>query len=199
MATKKRVLINSVRDMSYNRLFDSDTFEVTNVDSKWVDCDLLLLVGAGSDVGPDLYNAKKIRECGHVDKEQDSLSMRLIDEANKRLIPIVGICKGAQQLCVSKGGHLIQHVPRVSSHDVLSHVNDRYIGVPADHHQVMVPQRAREMNILMRNADTHYPDVVMWDYSQKKDLAVQFHPEWANETHAVRRWFTSFISKAMLA
>lgn len=77
-----------------------------SVDRNWTPALSLLLA-------PAIFVTRKVFErhtaIGH-DTERDSLEMMLIDDALKRDLPILGICRGAQLLNVCLGGSLHQDV-----------------------------------------------------------------------------------------
>lgn len=73
--------------------------------------DGLLLTG-GTDIDPASYGRPIDKEQTHdPDSSRDRLEMALIQEARKRELPILGICRGFQMLNVAYGGTLDQHRP----------------------------------------------------------------------------------------
>lgn len=172
----KKVFINSVYDTSYDCLFPG--WEIVHSDhyaDLRSDVDLVLLVGHMSDTDPALYGEEN-DGTSYVDKAQDQTTITIAGLAGTLGIPVIGICKGAQQMCVMAGGKLIQDVPRVGSHTITDMDGGEYIPVQADHHQVMVPPEGAR--VLYKNVDTGYPEVVIFD---KKRIGIQYHPEWCRE------------------
>lgn len=190
----KTVVVNSSTDRSYDRLFPG--WSVLHEDSSdspyipWDDVDMVLLVGHLSDVDPNLYGEAPHPSVIYVDKLQDLEAMRFIGKAEDRFIPVIGICKGAQQLCVYHGGKLVQDVPLVSDH--LVRVDGEFLEVPADHHQVMIPPK--EAEILGENVEESYPEVVRYEEAH---LGIQFHPEWAKKDSPVRVWFQQCVEELL--
>lgn len=197
------VVINSDRDTSYDCLFGDEWLVLHEGSSDslyipWDDVNLILLVGDSTDVDPSLYGETKSDECGSTDKLQDLEAFRFLDRAVEKNLPIVGICKGAQQMCVYHYGRLVQHVPRVGAHntEVVDNLNPVFDDatpaffewVPADHHQVMVPS-AHGVTLYVNEEEGH-PDVVVFPYQQ---LAVQWHPEWATEESGARVLFSELV------
>lgn len=191
----KRVLINS-EDDSYDTLFRgwdiirSPTSLSPSI--PWEDIDLLLLVGDVSDVDPAFYQEGN-KGSRNINRLQDYEAFSFITKSRRFTIPIVGICKGAQQLCISHRGRLIQDVPRVGDHRV-SLCNDdseppRGYYVPADHHQVMVPPESAVIHAV--NETKGYPEVVT--YPNTLDLSIQYHPEWAPEGSKARSSFFNAV------
>lgn len=72
--------------------------------------DALLLTG-GHDVSPSRYGEEKLKECGEISPERDSMEFSLLKLAFKADMPILGICRGIQLLNVYMGGTLYQDLP----------------------------------------------------------------------------------------
>lgn len=71
--------------------------------------DGLLLTGGG-DAEPDRYGAEQAPESGGVDSDRDAAESFLLEEAPRRGIPILAICRGIQMLNVARGGSLVQQL-----------------------------------------------------------------------------------------
>jgi putative glutamine amidotransferase len=72
--------------------------------------DGLLLPGSDSDVDPLRYGQQPHQGLGSVHPIKDETDLLLIAAAERRGIPILGICFGMQVLNVSRGGTLIQDI-----------------------------------------------------------------------------------------
>lgn len=73
-------------------------------------CDGLILTG-GCDVHPKFYGKESSMHLIHdVDEKRDEFELRLVREALKMEIPLLGICRGMQLFNVSQGGSLIPDV-----------------------------------------------------------------------------------------
>lgn len=72
--------------------------------------DGLLLTG-GQDVDPAIYGQKKSSLCGEICAERDALERLVIEGAESRDKPLLGICRGIQILNASLGGTLYQDLP----------------------------------------------------------------------------------------
>ncbi|MGH9947892.1 MAG: gamma-glutamyl-gamma-aminobutyrate hydrolase family protein [Pyrinomonadaceae bacterium] len=72
--------------------------------------DGILLPGCDSDPDPVLYGEDPHPKLGPVVPEKDATDLLVIAAAEKRGIPIFGICFGMQILNVSRGGSLIQDI-----------------------------------------------------------------------------------------
>jgi putative glutamine amidotransferase len=84
--------------------------EDENVDSLLDHLQGLLLTG-GPDVDPACYGAQPHKELGPTDRRVDEFEIALAKHADRREMPILGVCRGAQVLNVARGGSLIQHLP----------------------------------------------------------------------------------------
>lgn len=99
--------------------------------------DLVVFTG-GEDVSPIFY--------GHISHEQtfcnperDRIERLAHLEAFDLAKPTVGICRGAQFLCVMAGGWLVQHQLNPGyTHDIFTE-DQRMITVTSLHHQAMYP------------------------------------------------------------
>lgn len=74
-----------------------------------------LLLTGGPDLDPACYGAEPHPELGPIDHDVDVFEVALCRHADRRGMPILGICRGAQVLNVARQGSLIQHLPDVVS------------------------------------------------------------------------------------
>lgn len=72
--------------------------------------DTLLLAG-GCDLAPSLYGAVPSPYLGTVVPERDAFEYRLLAEALRQQVPVLGICRGIQVINVFFGGTLYQDLP----------------------------------------------------------------------------------------
>ena len=72
--------------------------------------DVLLLCG-GEDVDPSRYKTKPSPRLEEVNLRRDAWEWLLLDEAVKRRLPVIGICRGCQLINVYFGGTLWQDLP----------------------------------------------------------------------------------------
>jgi putative glutamine amidotransferase len=70
-----------------------------------------LLLTGGPDIDPACYGAERHPELGPIDHDVDVFEIELCRQADRRGLPILGICRGAQVLNVAREGTLIQHLP----------------------------------------------------------------------------------------
>lgn len=72
--------------------------------------DGILLPGSNTDVDPFLYGEEPHPELGTVIPEKDETDQLVLAEAERRNLPLFGICFGMQALNVFRGGTLIQDI-----------------------------------------------------------------------------------------
>ena len=73
--------------------------------------DGLYLTGADSNVAPSRYGDEMPDECGGFDLARDHLAFALATAALERGMPVLGLCRGMQELNVACGGTLM-NVPK---------------------------------------------------------------------------------------
>jgi putative glutamine amidotransferase len=81
----------------------------------------VLLPGSPTDIDPAHYGAGRHEKLGRLYPERDSTDFLLIDHAEQKDLPLLGICFGIQSLNVYRGGTLVQDIPslvaRAEVHD----------------------------------------------------------------------------------
>jgi putative glutamine amidotransferase len=172
-----------------------------------------ILLTGGDDVNPKLYGENAAPETESPDDERDAVEAALIDEALKRDLPLLAICRGLQILNVRLGGSLIQHLPGAERH--VRRTPDR--GLPAHrvsitpgtklaaiagretwevnsrHHQA-IARLGRGLQVSARDTDDGTIEAI--EYRDRRYvLAVQWHPEnQAVDDPEQRKLFQSFAA-----
>lgn len=151
-----------------------------------------LVLSGGADVSPGLYGADA-EPATMTRPDRDAGEMLLLRRALERDTPVLGICRGMQQLVVAAGGRLHQHLP-----DVLGHRRHNPApGVYGEHEVKLTPgSRAAALLgettvvhchhhqgiadpgslVVTAQADDGLPEAVE-DPSRPFVLGVQWHPE----------------------
>ncbi|MGI8467136.1 MAG: gamma-glutamyl-gamma-aminobutyrate hydrolase family protein [Pyrinomonadaceae bacterium] len=179
--------------------------------------DGILLPGCDTDVEPLRYDEEPHPKLGRVITEKDETDLMVLEEAEKRNLPVLGICFGMQVLNVSRGGSLIQdiesqvanslqhsqlapldrnsHSIEVEKESVLSSlITSKNVKVNSSHHQ-SVKEAGKNLKITARAKD----GVVECIEDTRQNhfvLGVQWHPEvnWKTEDLS-RKIFELFIEK----
>jgi putative glutamine amidotransferase len=73
--------------------------------------DGVLLPGSDSDVDPLRYGAEPHPNLGSVHPVKDETDLLVLEEIERRRMPLLAICFGMQVLNISRGGTLIQDIP----------------------------------------------------------------------------------------
>lgn len=89
-------------------LNDNNSSDAQALDQLVEMADALVLPGGGFDIDPALYGEPLDDKCGELKPERTNLERALLVRAEKKGIPILGICGGMQLMNVARGGTLWQ-------------------------------------------------------------------------------------------
>ena len=180
--------------------------------------DGVLLPGSDSDVDPQRYGRGPHQHLGNVHPIKDETDLLVLQEIDRRRLPLFAICFGMQILNVSRGGTLIQdiasQVPEAIKHEqgaprerhshnvrllegsrVAELANGALAPVNSHHHQA-IETVGRELV-----ATAWSPDGLVEAVEDPRDdrfvLGVQWHPEigWDCDPFA-RSLFDRFVNEA---
>jgi putative glutamine amidotransferase len=174
----------------------------------------LLFTGALSNVSPKHYGGVALREGEPQDEHRDATTIPLLEAAIEKGMPVLGMCRGFQEMNVALGGTLHQHVHEVEGRrdhreDVNAPLEVQYgpaHGVTVEPGGLLAritSARSFEVNSLHsqgidRLAPGLYADAIASDGQIEAVsmpgakgfvLGVQWHPEW--------RWSESPVSRAI--
>ena len=179
--------------------------------------DGLLITGSGPDLPPRLYGERQRYKFPLVSERRADFELELVHQARKRNLPLLGICGGMQTVNVACGGSLYQdisaqvqgaldhrqkakavhvtHPVTVMSTSLLNKVVARKkLMVNSSHHQ-SVKTVAPSLQ-----ASAVAPDGIIEAIESPAHrflLAIQWHPEFLFERHAVhRRLFEALLHAA---
>ncbi|UTH76812.1 gamma-glutamyl-gamma-aminobutyrate hydrolase family protein [Chromobacterium sp. IIBBL 290-4] len=165
--------------------------------------DGLLLPGSPSNVEPRHYGGPGSREGTLHDPQRDATTLPLIRLALEAGVPLLGICRGFQEINVALGGELHQHVQEQPGlHDHREPESEDVAEMYAPSHPVNLidggllaawtGQRSLQVNSLHQQgikrlappltAEAHAEDGLVEAYrvrdAKNFAFAVQWHPEW---------------------
>lgn len=145
----RRVLIVG-GDAAVSRLFQEYGWLVTN---DWDEADLFQFTG-GPDVDPSYYLQSR-HPTTYPSAQRDEVDEGMFRLAVSEDIPMAGICRGAQFLCVMTGGSLWQDVDGHAGglHTAWCPETRRTIVVNSTHHQVMRPAEHHEVLLVSDETD----------------------------------------------
>lgn len=178
--------------------------------------DGLMLSGSNSDVDPACYGEEPLPRLGTVIPERDETDLILLELAEAKKLPVLGICFGMQSLNVARGGTLYQdlesqlqgalkheqgsayyrasHSIRLEADSILAQLaGGSTARVNSSHHQA-IKDVGRHLRVIARAHD-EVIEAVADTRTDRFVLGVQWHPEIAWERDALSQAiFAQFIA-----
>ncbi len=176
-----------------------------------------VVLSGGADVSPERFGAavpEHLARFVEVEEARDQLEWQVLDEAERRGLPVLAICRGIQMLNVHRGGTLRLDLAG-EGYTAIEHRQRPRIGEPV--HQVAVgPGRLRDLlgatwvpvnsshhQALRRvaadvRAVAYAPDGVIEavESADGRLIGVQWHPERLFKTEAAaRRLFADLVER----
>lgn len=188
----------------YKLMFEQRGFVIVDTHKQ---ADLICFTG-GADVDPYLYNEAKHPLTG-CNPDRDNRCLEIFGYAIINDIPMCGICRGSQFLCVANGGRLWQHVDHHAvgrGHEATTD-DGRVISVTSTHHQMMRPEGIRGQDyelVLTARESVHkefmqygkvvstlatLPDVEGVIWPDTRSFGFQPHPEFRGAPVACTEFF----------
>jgi gamma-glutamyl-gamma-aminobutyrate hydrolase PuuD len=162
--------------------------------------DLVIFTG-GEDVHFSLYSDENNQEfpSSHYNIGRDLEEMVEYNIATELGLKKLGICRGAQFLCVQAGGTLVQDMHHPSHHTILDRAG-KVIPVTSSHHQAAVPPSNSSIlgftdiceSAWITAYDQKYNVNVenVW-YPNTNSLGIQSHPEWQDPSE--NKYFVNLV------
>ncbi|MFJ3956691.1 gamma-glutamyl-gamma-aminobutyrate hydrolase family protein [Arthrobacter sp. NPDC090010] len=152
-----------------------------------------LLIAGGADINPARYGQEPHPSVELWYEDRDASEFWLLESADVRGLPVLGICRGMQLMAVAAGGSLVQHLPDQLGHDehgggdnaygtvrVAVEAGRRLAGLiasevvaPCHHHQAV----AEHPGYLAAAKDDDGVLQAIEKPGERFVLAVQWHPE----------------------
>lgn len=214
-----RVLVIDNEDSSYAGIFSKYGYVdcIPNPTAHMIrEYGLLVYVG-GNDVSPELYNHRtNSKTHSYLPLDGFNKLAHFIATEMEPRIPVVGICKGAQQVFVFNGGTLYQHVNNhCETHSAVT-TDPEYpiIQVTSSHHQMFdlhsIDPCEYELLAWCEPRSDRYeretdddvggykvdPEVVY--FPDTNQLAVQYHPEWMSTESPGYKYFDKLVQERLL-
>lgn len=177
-----------------------------------------LLLSGGVDIHPKRYGEEIHPACGEIDEVRDESEFLLVNRAIGRNMPVFGICRGFQVICVALGATLFQDI-------------ESQLGIPKENHRQSEPYddpvhtvRFKDGGLFARITDTPLMPTNSMHHQAVKDagdkikiegitmdgiveavsmagneaiIGVEFHPEYLDHySDFAARLFRYFVSKA---
>ena len=183
--------------------------------------DGLLLTGSPSNVAPARYGDASEGE-GPFDPGRDEMTARLMDAMIDRARPVLGICRGFQEVNVAFGGTLARdlgagdrplnhHAPDgVSLDEMFGHGHDVILAPDGTLARAFGRERLRVNSVHFQGVDrlgeglsveASAPDGVVEAVSARPNgapvLAVQWHPEWQTDRDAASQGVFQIFGRAL--
>ena len=70
-----------------------------------------LVLSGGADIDPACYGAERDPRTEESRPDRDAGELALLEAATAADLPVLGVCRGMELMCVAAGGALIQHLP----------------------------------------------------------------------------------------
>ncbi|HEX9423575.1 MAG TPA: gamma-glutamyl-gamma-aminobutyrate hydrolase family protein [Pyrinomonadaceae bacterium] len=180
--------------------------------------DGLLLPGSDSDVDPMRYGAEPHPNLGSVHPVKDETDLLVLEEIERRGMPLFAICFGMQALNVSRGGTLIQdiasqlpkaikhqqgaprdrpsHAVKLDNASFLSSLAQGQLALVNSHHHQAVDKVGRDLMATAWSSDGLI-EAVEDSRPQRFVVGVQWHPElgW-QEDKLSQALFNHFVAAA---
>lgn len=176
-----------------------------------------LVIWGGADISPTLYNSGVAKWCGAGAQLSlgDRIESQACQAAINRGIPLIGVCRGAQLLCATAGGKLIQHVDGHAGrdHEITDNKGNK-VYTTSVHHQMMYPWDVEHELIAWssdRRSKVYHTDLTDFDevaakmpepevvyFPKIKGLAIQGHPEFMSERDPFVKYCMTLVDQYIL-
>lgn len=167
-----------------------------------------VIIGGGNDIDPGIYGGD-VSFSPSVDPERDNYELEVLAEADRRQLPVLGICRGAQLINVHRGGTLFgdlaPHRRLTSNKGTLlprkqvtiepDSILARWIGATTSfvnslHHQA-VETTGDGLEVSAHDRDGIVQAIE--STSGPLRLGVQWHPEYLPQRRQHRQLFARFV------
>lgn len=193
----------------FDRVFTGGSQNVKEKGFEGIDA---MVLWGGTDIPPSYYDQFRHSRSGapQTPSERDVFEKKAILYCRTKGIPLLGVCRGAQLLCVMAGGSLAQHVSGHNYDHYIDTIDGKHMLVTSTHHQMMNPNGIEHTLIGWTDVPRSKmyegaldepipsmqgrpePEIVY--FPQLKGLAIQGHPEYSNASAE----FVSYCNKLIV-
>ena len=169
--------------------------------------DVVVFTG-GPDVDPKLYDEPHNRATVASARKCDLHELSVTRLAKDFGIPMIGICRGAQLLCVANKGKLVQDINNHTGKHMMQTKDNKSFLVSSTHHQMMVPVGdyavlgwAEEVTswegmpkeFIQTRAGLSGKDMEVVFWPESNSLGVQYHPEYMDKRDEGYKYFVEIV------
>ncbi len=167
------------------------------------------LIGGGDDIGAELYRGEAALDV-RIDPERDAMELAILAHAQKRDLPVLGVCRGAQMINVFLKGTLHQDLSDYEVPDLWTPLPAKRVSfVEGTRLYEIFGRETLRVNSLHRQAvddlgaglrvaarDEFRVIQAIEDSRARFRMGVQWHPEFLIYRGAHRNLFRAFIAAA---
>ena len=167
------------------------------------------IIGGGNDIDPGIYGGD-VSESRSIDPSRDAYELKVLEIAEKRGVPVMGICRGAQLINVQRGGTLVSDLRKVRVH-----TSNRGTLLPRKAVSItagsllasLIGGETTQVNSLHNQAVERTGEGLVVSAVDRDDIAqaiesvegpfrvgVQWHPEYMPQRRDQRRLFDGFVA-----
>jgi GMP synthase-like glutamine amidotransferase len=169
----------------------------------------VVVFDGGTDLAPSLYNEAKSPFTDRSHATRDLHEKALFIRAQQVGAACLGVCRGAQLLCVLSGGKLIQHVTNHNRRHSIITSDREQLESDSCHHQQMWPHQTNHdlLAWAIHYAESYceygkdfnsakQPEVVWFPYT--RSLCIQGHPEYVEVGNRFRSYSIELVQQFIL-
>jgi putative glutamine amidotransferase len=167
------------------------------------------VIGGGNDIDPAIYGGD-VSNSRSIDPSRDAYELRVLEIAEQRGVPVMGICRGAQLINVHRGGTLVSDLRKVRVH-----TSNRGTLLPRKVVSIssgstlagLIGSETSRVNSLHHQAVERTGDGCVVSAVDRDDIVqaiesvdgplrvgVQWHPEYMPQRRDQRRLFNGFVA-----